>query len=62
VKNLNSFRSILRAVRFEAARHRAILHAGGAVTRQTRSFDAATGGEGESLGIGFKVYDIESRV
>ena len=30
-------------MRHEAARHRAILSGGGAVTRQTRSFDAATG-------------------
>lgn len=43
VKNLNSFRSIARAVRHEAARHRAIISSGGAVTRQTRSFDPVTG-------------------
>lgn len=43
VKNLNSFRSIARAVRHEAARHRAVLSSGGTVTRQTRSFDPTTG-------------------
>ena len=43
VKNLNSFRSIARAVRHEAARQRAILASGGAVTRQTRSFDPVSG-------------------
>ena len=43
VKNLNSFRSIARAVRHEAERHRSILSSGGVVTRQTRSFDPTTG-------------------
>ena len=43
VKNLNSVRSVARAVRHEAARHRALIRAGGVVRRQTRSFDPATG-------------------
>ena len=43
VKNLNSVRSVARAVRHEAARHRALIRAGSAVRRQTRSFDPATG-------------------
>jgi len=43
VKNLNSVRSVARAVRHEAARHRALIRVGGVVRRQTRSFDPATG-------------------
>ena len=43
VKNLNSFRSIARAVRHEAARHVDLLRAGSAVERQTRTFDIQSG-------------------
>ncbi len=43
VKNLNSTRAVARAVRYEAARHIALLAAGTPVPRQTLSFDAATG-------------------
>lgn len=43
VKNLNSFRSIARAVRHEAARHIDLLRDGAVVERQTRTFDANSG-------------------
>jgi aspartyl-tRNA(Asn)/glutamyl-tRNA(Gln) amidotransferase subunit B len=43
IKNLNSTRSVLRAVRHEAARQIAILEIGGVVNRETRGFDAETG-------------------
>ena len=43
IKNLNSTRSVLRAVRHEAARQIAILENGGVVNRETRGFDAETG-------------------
>ena len=43
IKNLNSTRSVLRAVRHEAARQISILENGGVVHRETRGFDAATG-------------------
>jgi aspartyl-tRNA(Asn)/glutamyl-tRNA(Gln) amidotransferase subunit B len=43
VKNLNSVRSVARAVRFEALRHQRLLEQGLPVPRQTLSFDAATG-------------------
>ncbi|HET7691376.1 MAG TPA: Asp-tRNA(Asn)/Glu-tRNA(Gln) amidotransferase subunit GatB [Nocardioidaceae bacterium] len=42
-KNVNSLRSVERAVRFEAARHAAILLDGGAVTQETRHFHEDTG-------------------
>ena len=43
VKNLNSFRSIARAVAHERTRQIALLKRGTGVRRQTRSFDPATG-------------------
>ncbi len=43
VKNLNSVRSVARAVEYEAARHVALLEAGREVPRETLSFDAVTG-------------------
>ena len=43
IKNLNSTRSVLRAVRHEAARQISILESGGVVRRETRGFDAETG-------------------
>ena len=43
VKNLNSFRSIASAVRFEARRHRELIARGENVERETRSFDPANG-------------------
>ncbi|MDQ2625313.1 MAG: Asp-tRNA(Asn)/Glu-tRNA(Gln) amidotransferase subunit GatB [Actinomycetota bacterium] len=42
-KNVNSFRSIERAVRFEVSRQAAVLDAGGSVTQETRHFHEDTG-------------------
>ncbi len=43
VKNLNSIRSVQRAVESEFARQVAVLEAGGRLVQETRTFDAATG-------------------
>lgn len=43
VKNLNSLRSLVRAVDYEAERQVALLEAGEVVDQQTRHFDEATG-------------------
>ena len=42
-KNVNSFRSVERAVRFEIGRHAGILDAGGSVIQETRHFHEADG-------------------
>ena len=42
VKNLNSIRNVKRAIDFEIDRMVKIIEAGGNITQQTRSFDAAT--------------------
>ncbi len=42
-KNVNSLRSVERAVRFEMTRQAALLAAGGTVTQETRHFDESTG-------------------
>lgn len=42
-KNLNSLRSVERAVRYEMCRQAAVLAAGGTVFQETRHFDEATG-------------------
>ena len=42
-KNVNSFRSIERAVRYEVSRHAGILDAGGTVVQETRHFHEDTG-------------------
>jgi aspartyl-tRNA(Asn)/glutamyl-tRNA(Gln) amidotransferase subunit B len=42
-KNVNSFRSVERAVRFEISRHAGILDAGGSVLQETRHFHEDTG-------------------
>lgn len=42
-KNVNSLRSVERAVRYEMTRQGALLEAGGTVTQETRHFDEATG-------------------
>jgi aspartyl-tRNA(Asn)/glutamyl-tRNA(Gln) amidotransferase subunit B len=42
-KNVNSFRSVERAVRFEVTRHAGILDAGGKVVQETRHFHEDTG-------------------
>lgn len=43
IKNLNSFRSIQRAIEYEVARQSEILDEGGRVVQETRRFDDATG-------------------
>ncbi|HJQ07130.1 MAG TPA: Asp-tRNA(Asn)/Glu-tRNA(Gln) amidotransferase subunit GatB [Nocardioides sp.] len=42
-KNVNSLRSVERAVRFEMSRHAGVLNAGGAVFQETRHFHEADG-------------------
>jgi aspartyl-tRNA(Asn)/glutamyl-tRNA(Gln) amidotransferase subunit B len=42
-KNVNSLRSVERAVRYEVGRHAAILSAGGSVTQETRHWHEDTG-------------------
>ncbi|QBR93967.1 Asp-tRNA(Asn)/Glu-tRNA(Gln) amidotransferase subunit GatB [Nocardioides euryhalodurans] len=42
-KNVNSFRSVERAVRYEMQRHAAILDAGGSITQETRHWHEDTG-------------------
>ncbi|MCP2259941.1 aspartyl/glutamyl-tRNA(Asn/Gln) amidotransferase subunit B [Streptoalloteichus tenebrarius] len=42
-KNVNSLRSVERAVRYEMCRQGAVLAAGGTVVQETRHFDEATG-------------------
>ena len=41
VKNLNSIRNVKKAIEFEISRMIEVLEAGGAITQQTRSFDAS---------------------
>ena len=43
VKNMNSFRNVMRAIEFEAQRQSGILDAGGTIEMGTRTFDAAKG-------------------
>jgi aspartyl-tRNA(Asn)/glutamyl-tRNA(Gln) amidotransferase subunit B len=43
-KNVNSLRSVERAVRFEMRRQAAVLVAGGRIVQETRHFDEGTGG------------------
>ena len=42
-KNVNSFRSVERAVRYEMQRHAAILDAGGSILQETRHWHEDTG-------------------
>ena len=43
VKNMNSFRNVMRAIEYEAQRQSELLEAGGAIHMETRTFDAAKG-------------------
>ena len=43
VKNLNSLRSLVRAIEYEAARQIAVVEAGGAVEQETRHWDESAG-------------------
>ncbi len=42
-KNVNSFRSVERAVRYEVQRHAAVLEGGGSITQETRHWHEDTG-------------------
>ncbi|MEB3366754.1 Asp-tRNA(Asn)/Glu-tRNA(Gln) amidotransferase subunit GatB [Saccharopolyspora mangrovi] len=42
-KNVNSLRSVERAVRYEMQRHAAVLTSGGSILQETRHFDESTG-------------------
>ncbi|GAA0534070.1 Asp-tRNA(Asn)/Glu-tRNA(Gln) amidotransferase subunit GatB [Saccharopolyspora thermophila] len=42
-KNVNSLRSVERAVRYEMQRHAAVLASGGTILQETRHFDESTG-------------------
>ncbi len=43
VKNMNSFRNVMRAIEYEAQRQSEVLEAGGTIHMETRTFDAAKG-------------------
>ncbi|MCB0769811.1 MAG: Asp-tRNA(Asn)/Glu-tRNA(Gln) amidotransferase subunit GatB [Flavobacteriales bacterium] len=43
VKNMNSFKNVMRAIEFEAQRQSEVLSAGGEIHMETRTFDAAKG-------------------
>jgi len=43
IKNMNSFRSVVRALRFEEERQRDVLGAGGTLTQETRGWSETTG-------------------
>ncbi len=43
VKNMNSFRNVMRAIEYEAQRQSELLDAGGVIHMETRTFDAAKG-------------------
>ncbi len=48
VKNMNSFRNVMRAIEFEAQRQSEILEEGGIIHMETRTFDA---GKGTTVGM-----------
>ncbi|HRH37446.1 MAG TPA: Asp-tRNA(Asn)/Glu-tRNA(Gln) amidotransferase subunit GatB [Flavobacteriales bacterium] len=48
VKNMNSFRNVMRAIEYEAQRQSEILEAGGTIHMETRTFDA---GKGTTIGM-----------
>jgi aspartyl-tRNA(Asn)/glutamyl-tRNA(Gln) amidotransferase subunit B len=48
VKNMNSFRNVMRAIEYEAQRQSEVLDAGGTIHMETRTFDAA---KGSTLGL-----------
>lgn len=43
IKNMNSFKNVEKAIEYEAERHRQILEAGGAISQETRLWDADKG-------------------
>ncbi|HRD52886.1 MAG TPA: Asp-tRNA(Asn)/Glu-tRNA(Gln) amidotransferase subunit GatB [Flavobacteriales bacterium] len=48
VKNMNSFRNVMRAIEYEAQRQSEMLDAGGVIHMETRTFDA---GKGSTIGM-----------
>ena len=48
VKNMNSFKNVMRAIEYEAQRQSEVLDAGGTIHMETRSFDA---GKGSTVGM-----------
>lgn len=60
IKNLNSFRHLARALEHEIGRQRSVLEAGGAVERETRTFDEAAGVthpmRGKEGGAGYRFF------
>jgi len=48
VKNMNSFRNVMRAIEYEAQRQSEIIDAGGVIHMETRTFDA---GKGSTIGM-----------
>ena len=48
VKNMNSFKNVVRAIEYEAQRQSEILAGGGTINMETRTFDA---GKGSTLGM-----------
>jgi len=48
VKNMNSFKNVVRAIEYEAQRQSEILSAGGTIHMETRTFDA---GKGSTIGM-----------
>lgn len=48
VKNMNSFRNVMRAIEYEAQRQSEVLDTGGTIHMETRTFDAA---KGSTLGL-----------
>jgi len=48
VKNMNSFRNVMRAIEYEAQRQSEVLDAGGVIHMETRTFDA---GKGITIGM-----------
>ena len=48
VKNMNSFKNVVRAIEYEAQRQSEILSSGGSIHMETRSFDA---GKGSTVGM-----------
>ena len=58
VKNLNSFRSVERAINFEMKRQIKVIEAGGKIIQQTMNFDDVSGDENEGNASGNAILRI----